>query len=70
MNDWFKHAQLALFILNTSCHSAIGCNPTVLFHGREPIKPLDLRFNNTLMNDILRIVNRYRIRRCNEQEIF
>ena len=48
-NDWFKYVQLATFIHNTSYHSAIGCSPTVLFHGREPIKPLDLRFNNTLI---------------------
>ena len=48
-NDWFKYVQLATFIHNTSCHSAIGCSPTVLFHGRDPIKPLDLRFNNTLI---------------------
>ena len=48
-NDWFKNVQLATFIHNTSYHSAIGCSPTVLFHGREPIKPLDLRFNNTLI---------------------
>ena len=48
-NDWFKYVQLATFIHNTSYHSAIGCSPTVLFHGREPMKPLDLRFNNTLI---------------------
>ena len=46
-NDWFKYEQLATFIHNTSYHSAIGGSPTVLFHGSEPIKPLDLRFNNT-----------------------
>ena len=44
-NDWFKYVQLANFIHNTSYHSAIGCSPTVLFHGREPLKPLDLRFS-------------------------
>ena len=49
-NDWFKYVQLATFIHNTSYHSAIGCSPTVLFHGREPIKSLDLRFNNTLID--------------------
>ena len=38
-NDWFKYVQLATFIHNTSYRSAIGCSPTVLFHGREPIKP-------------------------------
>ena len=48
-NDWFKYVQLATFIHNTSYHSAIGSSPTVLFHEREPIKPLDLRFNNTLI---------------------
>ena len=48
-NDWLKYVQLATFIHNTSYHSAIGCSPTVLFHGREPITPLDLRFNNTFI---------------------
>ena len=48
-NDWFKYVQLATFIHNTSHHSAIDCSPTVVFHRREPIKPLDLRFNNTLI---------------------
>ena len=48
-NDWFKYLQLATFIHYTSYHSAIGCSPTVLFHGREPIKPLDRRFNNSLI---------------------
>ena len=47
--DWFKFVQLATFIHNTSYHSAIGCSPTVLLHGREPIKPIDLRFINTLI---------------------
>ena len=48
-NDGFKYVQLATFIHNTSYHSVIGCSPTVLFHGREPKKPLDLRFKNTLI---------------------
>ena len=48
-NDWFKQVQLATIIHNTSYHSATACSPTVLFHGREPIKPSDLRFNNTLI---------------------
>ena len=39
-NDWFKYVQLTTFIHNTSYHSAIGCSPTVLLHGRKPIKPL------------------------------
>ena len=44
-NDWYKYVQLAAFIHNTSYHFAIGTSPTTLFHGREPLKPLDLRFN-------------------------
>ena len=48
-NDWHKYVSLATFIHNTSYHFAIGCSPTVLFHGREPIKPLDVRFGNTTL---------------------
>ena len=48
-NDWYKYVPLAVFIHNTSFHSAIGCSPTVLFHGREPIKPLDVRFNKRMI---------------------
>ena len=42
--NWHKYVPLAAFIHNTSYHTSIGCSPTVLFHGREPMKPLDLRF--------------------------
>ena len=48
-NDCYKYVHLATFIHNTSDHSAIGCSPTVLFHGREPIKPLDVHFNNRMI---------------------
>ena len=48
-NDWYKYVHLATFIHNTSYHSAIGCSPTVLLQGREPIKPLDVRFNNRMI---------------------
>ena len=51
-NDWFKYVQLAVFIHNTSYHFAIGCSPTVLFHGREPLKHLDPRFNTTSLEQI------------------
>ena len=46
-NDWYKYVQLAAFIHNTSYHLAIGTSPTAWFHGCEPLKPLDLRFNNS-----------------------
>ena len=48
-NNWFKYVQLAIFINNTSFHSAVGCSPTVPFHGRERIKRLDLQFSNSLI---------------------
>ena len=48
-NGWFKYVRPATFIHNTYYHRAIGCSPTVLFHGCEPMKPLDLLFNNTLL---------------------
>ena len=42
--NWHKYVPLATFIHNTSYHTSIGCSPTVLFHGREPMETLDLRF--------------------------
>ena len=53
-NDWHKYVDLACFIHNTSYYSSIGCTPSLLFHGREPVKPLDLKFkNNTLKFSII-----------------
>ena len=43
---WYKYVDLATFIHNTSYHSSIGCTPSSLFHGREPIEPNDLRFRS------------------------
>ena len=43
--DWHTYVDLATFVHNTSYHVSIGCTPTYLFHGREPVKPLDVRFN-------------------------
>ena len=44
--NWHKYVSLAAYINNTSYYSSIGCTSTAIFHGREPIKPLDLRFSN------------------------
>ena len=46
---WYKYVDLATFIHNTSYHSSIGCTPSSLFHGREPIKPIDLRFRSHIL---------------------
>ena len=43
---WYRYVDLATFIHNTSYHSSIGCTPSSLFHGREPFKPIDLRFRS------------------------
>ena len=49
--DWHTYVDLATFVHNTSYHVSIGCTQTYLFHGREPVKPLDVRFNfRTLQN--------------------
>ena len=50
-HDWHNYVDLAVFVHNTSYHASIGCTPTFSFHGRQPITPLVLRFNNkTLQN--------------------
>ena len=51
-NDWHKYVPLATFIHNTSYHSSIDCFPTTLFHGREIVKPLDLRFSTRAMQAV------------------
>ena len=43
---WYRYVDLATFIRNTSYHSSIGGTPSSLFHGREPLKPIDLRFRS------------------------
>ena len=45
-HDWHKYIDLAVFQNNTSYHTTIGCPPSLIFHGRIPINPIDLRFNN------------------------
>ena len=51
-SDWHKYVPLATFIHNTSYYSSIGCSPSAIFHGREPTKPLDLRFSTTALESI------------------
>ena len=44
--DWHKYLDLAVFQHKTSYHSTLACPPTLIFHGRIPQNPLDLRFSN------------------------
>ena len=46
VKDWHHYVDIAASVYNTTYNSSIGCPPTLLFHGRQPTKPLDLRFNN------------------------
>ena len=50
--DWHKDVPLATFIHNTSYHSATNCCTSTLFNGREPIKPLDIRFSRKVMDAV------------------
>ena len=51
-NDWHKYVSLAVFIHNTSYHHSIGYCPSSIFHGRDPIKPLDIRFSRKAMESV------------------
>ena len=46
-SDWHRYVDIAVFIHNTTCAPALGCTPSNVFHGRTPINPLILRFQNT-----------------------
>ena len=46
-SDWNKYVDIGCFVHNTSYHSAIQCTPSLLFHGREPITPINLRFQTS-----------------------
>ena len=50
--DWHKYVPLETFIHNTSNHSAINYCPSTLFHGKEPIKPLDIRLSRKVMDAV------------------
>ena len=42
--NWHTFVDYACYSHNTSYHSSIRCAPTLLFHGRDPNTPLDLRY--------------------------
>ena len=45
-SNWHKYLPLSTYIHNTSYYTSIGCSPTAIVHGREPVKPLELSFSN------------------------
>ena len=51
-HGWHNYVDLPVFVHNTSYHASIGCTPTYLFYGRQPITPLDLRFKNKVIQNL------------------
>ena len=45
LSNWHKFVDIATFVHNTSYHVSIGTTPSSKFHGREPLKLIDLRFS-------------------------
>ena len=69
-HDWHNYVDLAVFVQNTSYHPSIGCTPTFLFHGRQPITQIDLRFNNKITTSRKKLYVHKRFTRQNERGIF
>ncbi len=49
--NWHRFLSLTTYEYNTTYHTTIGSTPTQIFHGREPIRPLDVRFNGKLARE-------------------
>ena len=43
-SNWPSLVEYACYAHNTSYHSTTQCTPSLLFHGRDPLTPLDLRY--------------------------
>ena len=54
--DWHKYVDIACFAHNTTYHTKLQCTPALLFFGRQPVGPLDLRFQNKALK---RVATRY-----------
>lgn len=52
VSNWHKYVDYAIFVHNTTYHSSIGCTPSLLFHGREPLTPLELRFRANIIDKV------------------
>ena len=40
---WHKYVNIVILNYNTSYHTSIGCEPSLVFHGRIPYNVLDLK---------------------------
>ena len=52
--QWHNYLPLAVLNYNTTYHSSIGCEPSKVFHGRNPYNFLDHKFGSNPNNDFLR----------------
>ena len=41
---WHKYVSIAVLNYNTSYHANLGCEPSLVFHGRVPYNILDITF--------------------------
>ena len=46
-SNWHRRLSFATYAYNTTYHTTKGTTPTQVFHVREPIRPLDIRFKGT-----------------------
>ena len=53
-SNWHRRLSFATYAYNTTYHTPIGTTPTQVFHGREPIRPLDIRFQGTKDKDTIK----------------
>ena len=43
---WHKYINISVLNYNTSCHTSIGCEPSRVFHGRNPYNVLDIKLGD------------------------
>ena len=51
--QWHKYLRLAVLNYNTTFHSSIGCEPSMIFHGRIPYNDLVHKLGNNPNKDFL-----------------
>ena len=51
--QWHKYLPLAVLNYNTTYNSSIGCEPSKVFHGRNPYNVLDHKLGNNPNKDFL-----------------
>ena len=56
-SDWHRHLPLTTYVYNTTYHTSTSTTPTQVFHGREPIKPLNARFNGKRSGEHVKTLN-------------